>query len=49
MTLETGSYIIRSKFNDHEVGRYPIEDRSLLPKPLFVLQDQLLEPKVSVI
>lgn len=47
MPLETGLYIIRSKIDDREVGRYPIEDRSLGPKPLFALREPIHRPTVS--
>lgn len=39
MSLEGGVYTIRCKLHDNLVGRHPVEDRSLNPKPVYTLGD----------
>ena len=39
MSLESGLYVITSKLTSTSVGRYPIEDLSLGPKPVVALPD----------
>jgi len=44
--LQTGCYLIRSQpaVGGGFVGRNPYEDRSLLPKPVVILDDDNTEP-----
>ncbi|KAK6542038.1 hypothetical protein TWF694_007809 [Orbilia ellipsospora] len=37
MSLESGTYTIRNKINNNPVGRFIVEDRSLLPKRVLSL------------
>lgn len=48
MTLESGFYVITSKVNhgDEPIGRNLVEDRSLLPKKIFLLPRGVEDPKV---
>lgn len=48
MSLANGIYIIQTKPQDEKrhVGRFPIEDLSLLPKQLFALPLGVEAPKV---
>ena len=37
MSLPPGNYTILGKGSEREVGRYQVEDKSLLPKPIYSL------------
>ncbi|KAF3916206.1 hypothetical protein AA313_de0208501 [Arthrobotrys entomopaga] len=44
MSLESGAYTIRNKINNNPVGRFIVEDKSLLPKRVLSLpQDKQTE------
>ncbi|KAG8996129.1 hypothetical protein FRB94_008554 [Tulasnella sp. JGI-2019a] len=44
MSIESGLYIVVNKANGHNIGRYPVEDRSLLPKRVMVLPQGVQAP-----
>ncbi|KAG9010626.1 hypothetical protein FRB93_003894 [Tulasnella sp. JGI-2019a] len=44
MSIETGMYLISSKVNNHSIGRYPVEDRTMLPKRVMVLPQGIQAP-----
>ncbi|KAJ3488883.1 hypothetical protein NLI96_g2532 [Meripilus lineatus] len=48
MSLQSGTYIIRSVLDKKAIGRHPIEDRSLLPKPVRALPSDVSAPKLVV-
>jgi len=48
MSLSSGIYIITSNADGANVGRHPIEDRSLHPKPVLALPKEIDPPKFIV-
>ncbi|KAJ3488881.1 hypothetical protein NLI96_g2530 [Meripilus lineatus] len=48
MSLPSGIYTIRSVYDQKAIGRHPIEDRSLLPKPIRALPNSITPPKIVV-
>ena len=46
MSLSNGIYIVTSVAGDRHIGRFPVEDRSLLPKQLFALPEGIEPPRV---
>ncbi|PIL29899.1 hypothetical protein GSI_07809 [Ganoderma sinense ZZ0214-1] len=44
MSLESGQYIITSAFGGYGIGRRTIEDRSLMPKGIYVLPQDAESP-----
>ena len=49
MSLATGIYVVTSVAGNRFIGRYPIEDRSLLPKQVFALPESVDAPRVRLI
>lgn len=46
MALDNGIYIIACKANNSYVGRFPVEDLSLMPKQVFALPQGMQTPHV---
>lgn len=47
MSLDSGMYIITTVADNRHVGRFPIEDRSLRPKEVFALPQNIDVPRVG--
>ena len=47
-TLENGVYTITNNARDRQIGRFPIEELTLLPKPLMALPQGVEGPNVRI-